>query len=322
MPVGLDTFTLSSKFKEDFEKYTDVPVVSYDRFIRAHDKGKVQKIATKLNIPTPVTYTPNSVDEALEYTNELSFPIVVKARKGTGTSQVTYAKSKNDLKRIYQLFVAKAKADDGHRDIVDYTYPLLQEYLPGDIFDVLVLYNDGVLKANVAQQRLLCYPTDGGSGALNITVDYPEIIRYTRKLMSHLKWHGVAMIEYKMNADNKPHLLEVNPKFWGTSGLAISAGVNFPFLLYKLTTNGDIPKQNSYLSGKVHGWPFPMRLNHLIESKSKARSFKVLLRLLTQRNTTDINFRDLSPLGWELQLTIRSIARHIFRKRRSQPIAI
>ena len=37
---------------------------------------------------------------------------------------------------------------------------------------------------------------------------------------------------------NEPKLIEVNPRFWGSLALAIYAGIDFPYLLYKLAMEG------------------------------------------------------------------------------------
>ncbi|MFX1515638.1 MAG: ATP-grasp domain-containing protein [Promethearchaeota archaeon] len=315
MPVGTDTFTLVSKFKEEFEKFTTVPVVNYDKYVQAHDKHSALETATKLNIPTPQTFIVTSLKEALSYSKVLKFPLVVKARKGSGTVQVKYAHSKTDLERILKSFSHLSREKySSSEDIIDYSKPILQEFLPGEIYDVLVLFAKGRMRAVTVQKRVLCYPVNGGSGALNVTVNFPELVQYTKKLMSHFKWHGVAMVEFKLNKDGKPHLLEVNPKFWGTLGLSISAGQNFPYLLYRIALEEDIPSQFSYQQGKLHGWPFPMGINHVLDSPFKIKSFGAYLQLLAQKDSTDIRKGDLTPLSWQLLLSARAIFKKAFSK--------
>ncbi len=313
-PVGLDTFTLASKYKAELEKVTRVPVVDYEIFEQAHDKNTILEFAKRQNIPTPDNYLVSNTKDALKHMVDLKFPIVVKARKGTGTSQVRYANSKQELVRTIDHFSSQIKKKENKGDIIDYSRPIIQEYLPGDIYDVLVFFVHGKLRAMVVQKRILCYPADGGSGALNITVDFPILAKYAHKLMAKLKWHGVAMIEFKLNSKNQPCLLEVNPKFWGTSGLAISAEMNFPYLLYKTAMDGDIPPQFRYLNNKLHGWPFPMGVNHLWASTSKKHSLKLFLKLFSQKNSTDLMKADLNPFSWQMILTAKAIMRNMMAR--------
>ena len=49
--------------------------------------------------------------------------------------------------------------------------------------------------------------------------------------------------------DGKPKLIEVNPRFWGSLQAAIVAGVDFPYLLYRLVIEGDIKPKLRYRIG-------------------------------------------------------------------------
>lgn len=71
-----------------------------------------------------------------------------------------------------------------------------------------------------------------------------------RKILDHVNWHGVAMVEFKLDErTNKPVLIEVNPRFWGSVYQAIAAGVNFPYLLYEMALYGDVEPVFNYKVG-------------------------------------------------------------------------
>jgi carbamoylphosphate synthase large subunit len=53
-------------------------------------------------------------------------------------------------------------------------------------------------------------------------------------LLKALKWHGVAMVEFRLRPDGTPVFLEVNGRFWTSLALAVHAGADFPVLLAKL----------------------------------------------------------------------------------------
>jgi ATP-grasp domain-containing protein len=58
---------------------------------------------------------------------------------------------------------------------------------------------------------------------------------YAVRLLKKIGWHGVAMVEFKVERDTGiPRLMEINGRFWGSLQLALDAGVNFPHLLYRL----------------------------------------------------------------------------------------
>ena len=55
-----------------------------------------------------------------------------------------------------------------------------------------------------------------------------KLFNYGTKILDKLKWHGVAMVEFKQNLSNGEfYLMEINPKFWASHDLAIEAGINF-----------------------------------------------------------------------------------------------
>ena len=69
-------------------------------------------------------------------------------------------------------------------------------------------------------------------------------------LLRAVGWHGVAMVEFKVDRrDGRPVLLEVNPRFWGSINQAVSAGIDFPYLLYRVAIEGDIEPITSYKLG-------------------------------------------------------------------------
>ncbi|MGI0016455.1 MAG: ATP-grasp domain-containing protein, partial [Nitrososphaera sp.] len=81
----------------------------------------------------------------------------------------------------------------------------------------------------------------GGVSVLSESIPLPEpMTSYALRLLEHVGWHGVAMVEFKVEEDSgRPLLMEVNGRFWGSLQLAIDSGVNFPVLLYNLATRSE-----------------------------------------------------------------------------------
>jgi hypothetical protein len=78
---------------------------------------------------------------------------------------------------------------------------------------------------------------------------------YAARLLEALDWHGVAEVEFKLDPrDNVPKFMEINGRFWGSLELAIEAGVDFPYLLYRLITEGDVKPVFQYKAGVRRRW--------------------------------------------------------------------
>ena len=60
------------------------------------------------------------------------------------------------------------------------------------------------------------------------------MIEASEKILGHVAWEGVAMVEFLVADDGTPYLMEVNTRFWGSLQLSIDAGVDFPYLLYQV----------------------------------------------------------------------------------------
>jgi predicted ATP-grasp superfamily ATP-dependent carboligase len=84
------------------------------------------------------------------------------------------------------------------------------------------------------------------------------------ELLRAMRWHGVAMVEFRLDErDGSPKLMEVNGRFWGSLPLAVASGVDFPFLLHTMLTEGDVKPVMEYQLGVKGRWMIPGELLHL-----------------------------------------------------------
>lgn len=119
-------------------------------------------------------------------------------------------------------------------------------------------------------QRLREYPITGGASTAAKTVYHEEAFMHGKKLLDALKWNGPAMVEFKYDPQtNKLALMEINPKFWGSTELGLAAGVNFGELLVKDNQGVDLianfsPDQYKKIQ---FFWPFDGDLFSIVASK-------------------------------------------------------
>jgi predicted ATP-grasp superfamily ATP-dependent carboligase len=98
-------------------------------------------------------------------------------------------------------------------------------------------------------------PTGSGSSLRESIAPPADMVSAARKLLDALQWHGVAMVESKRDArDGTPKLMEINGRFWNSLPLADAAGVDFPLLLYRMATEGDVHEQFDYRVGVKCRW--------------------------------------------------------------------
>lgn len=112
---------------------------------------------------------------------------------------------------------------------------LIQEQVRGVGVGVFALCKNGETYSLFAHERILEKPPSGGRSVLSKSIALDSApVEQARKLLKELEWTGPAMVEFKRDVQGHYYLMEINPRFWGTLQLSISAGVNFPFQLFEL----------------------------------------------------------------------------------------
>jgi predicted ATP-grasp superfamily ATP-dependent carboligase len=215
----------------------------------AYDKRLTYDLAARLGIPVPRTARPGSVEEAAAV--ELGFPAIVKPAV------------KEDLNR---LTAAKAWRVDGPEELaarwkeaaslVDPDVLLVQELVPGgrdSQFSYVALCDEGEPRAALTARRTRQYPADFGRASTYVeTVDCPELVEPSQRLLRDLRFTGLVELEYKRDArDGVLKLLDINPRLWGWQSLCGRAGVDFPYLLWR-QVSGEPPSAVTPRSGV--GW--------------------------------------------------------------------
>ena len=311
IPIGVDTTIPISNHKKELCKYTQIPVADYEILEKAHDKYKTIEIARSLGIPVPETSIMST--ESIE-AKSFEYPFVIKARKGASGSGTRYITSENDFYKVVREFNQK-KSDT----IRDYERPMIQKFIPGDLMDVCVLFNKGHPRAALAQRRVITYPPSGGVGIVNETVNDPESIELALRLLEKMKWHGVAQVEFKKDREGIPRLMEINPKFWGTLELSIAAGLHFPYMLYKMTMDGDIEPNFRYESNLQIWWLFA-HLSQIFFAYIKNRDgFYAAMSEVNIRRISDLSLPDIKPHIF--QLALNAVKLFQFRKMLYHPLS-
>jgi len=263
LPMEDETLDLISQYYDDFSKLTYLPIVSYQKLSLAKRKDKVLLLAQKLGIPTPKTWFIDDLTQLNSLKETLPFPVVIKPKKGSGAVGVAYPESPEELTAQYPLI---------HRQ---FPFPMIQEMIPhqGPGYGASILINEnGQVKAWFVHKRLREYPVTGGASTLRESVKRDDIRDMAVELLKALDWFGVAMVEFKLDPrDGLPKLMEVNPRFWGSLSLAITAGVNFPYLLYRMSRGEKFQPVNNYQIGKKSRWLLPGDILHFIHHPQRSR---------------------------------------------------
>ena len=231
---GLTGFRALSYAAPRLSPYVRVPIVDFDKFTLAEDKGDITRYAEAAGVPVPTTYYPFTLDDLSDLAH-IRYPVIVKARRGQG--HFAYAANHAELLQQTYPSICAQVPDQIRAGIM----PIVQELVRGKGHGFYALMNQGRLKSYFMHERVHEVPPSGGPSAMAKSYYDEELIAVGSQLLQELGWHGVAMVEFKKDRDDGQYkLIEINPKFWGSLGLSIAAGVDFPYLLVKMALAGDV----------------------------------------------------------------------------------
>lgn len=89
--------------------------------------------------------------------------------------------------------------------------------------------------------------------------------------------------------------MEINPRFWGSLQLAIYSGIDFPYLLYKVARNEEIPEIKDYKIGARFRWILPGDILNFISNPNRL-SLKPGFFNFFSKDTTHAIFSREDPL--------------------------
>ena len=306
MPINSTETLLISKYKYKFESHTKVPFADYSNMLQLHNKDELAKIATEIGLPIPKTYIIKNIDEIRKIAKVIEYPVVIKLKDATSSEGIQYAQSEDEFVSLYKQVAIKYACDNS-------SYPLVQEYIPGDGYGVTVLFNQGDLRALFTHKRLREYPITGGGSTLRESIRHPEMEQIAIKLLEYVNWNGVAMVEFKLDRrTNKPVLIEVNPRFWGSVNQAIASGVDFPYLLYRMAMDGDIkPVLNYKLGVRTRLLSDDIRALFAILKQDKNPKY-MFTELIQKTECDEIAFDDLCPAFIFLNRGIKELIKSVY----------
>ena len=304
LPVGTNAVVPMSKAADRLRPLAPFPFPDYDKVELAHNKLSMIRLAETANVGVPHTVTLDSLDTVDERCQGYDFPAIVKTRKGGGSNGVFVVRSVDDVRRVLADLQAEAAeaVDDVCNDTSD---PMLQEMIPGQIFDVPFLAQNGKVVAHIVQYRERMLPVNGGSGMINKTCDHDRVREEAFRLVEAIGWDGIGLVEFKLDADGNPRLMELNPKFWGTLDLSIQAGVNFPYLAFLHATGQPIPK-TEYRRGARYRWMVPDGIRTVRASDDRWKAAFEFFFPWRPDTTSEVWIRDLAPTAFSLKRELKS----------------
>ncbi|MCW8107270.1 ATP-grasp domain-containing protein [Alteromonas ponticola] len=288
---------------ENYQHFNTVklPFADLETVLQLSDKNRLVELADSLDVPVPTSIVCGNAEEALK--QPITFPCVLKPSLSKVlvdqrwvSTQVHIVHTQTQMEQALQHSY--------------FRFPfMVQQYIDGQGAGIFCYYQKGEPKAYFAHKRIREKPPSGGVSVLSESVEvHPIMKEHATRLLDSVKWHGVAMVEFKVDDQGTPYLMEINTRLWGSLQLAIDAGVNFPHLLldgeygvlaeqshFKVGVQlrwllGDL--DNLYLNLKDRNQTLPAKIFHM---------FNFFTPKFVHRKHEINRLEDLGPFKYELK---------------------
>lgn len=219
-----------SLYRDALSKWFRVPTPSWGAVRWVWDKRNTYTLARELDIPTPRTWFPRTVDEL--HRIDGGFPLAIKPAIKEHFIYATNAKAwRVDTPAELETRFRQAAA------LVPAGEIMIQDLIPGDgghQFAYCAFFKQGEPVATMVAQRCRQHPDEFGRASTFVqTVDLPQLESLSERFLRAIDYYGLVEVEYKLDPrDKKYKLLDVNARTWGYHTLGAAAGVDFPYALF------------------------------------------------------------------------------------------
>lgn len=208
---------------------------------QALDKALTLQAAAACQVPAPYSHRVATVSELENLIPQLTYPAVLKPAQSIADG--------NDRQQLSVQYAANAdQALKIGAALLTHCPLLVQQYATGVGTGIELLADRGEIVFAFQHQRLHELPLTGGGSCYRKSIPVnPVLLAASAQLIKALNWHGVAMVEFKWNAETGEYwLMEINGRFWGSLPLACAAGADFPGMLFDLLVHKQRPASDRY----------------------------------------------------------------------------
>jgi D-aspartate ligase len=225
---------------EELARSFRMTTIPWDSLRWAHDKRLTYQLANEAGVGAPRTVFP--ADRRELQAGKYEFPVIIKPAVKEEFNRFTAAKAWRVDDRPSLL----SRYDEAAMLVPPETI-MVQELIPGDggcQLSFAALCSDGEPIASVVARRIRQFPSDFGRASTFVeTVDEPDIVEDSCRVLAALGATGLVEVEFKRDPrDGVIKLLDINPRAWGWHTLGAKAGVDFPYLLWRLVHGQEVER--------------------------------------------------------------------------------
>lgn len=300
LPLNLESTEALLPFKDALRSQTGLLLPTAEQLSIGADKGRTAQLCEELDIPHPRTWHLKDRDELERLREEVEYPVVIKHARNLGGSRgVRIVGNVQEFQSACD-YLQELRASD--------TPLLVQEYIPGLLFDAVGVAKDGYCPRMFTAARKLMYPISGGVTCISVSTRSSELKELSAKIIDQLNWTGPIEIEFKLDArDGQYKLIEINPRFWASLGASVKCNVNFAAIAVDLAMGRKVETDFEHEVGHCHKFLLG-RVPYAYWQLARDCGRKALIDPQSYvRTSNDIDFRDPVPDIFDSMLLLRDL---------------
>ncbi|MBQ5749141.1 MAG: ATP-grasp domain-containing protein [Oscillospiraceae bacterium] len=235
LPVGAATLSAVAAQRARFDEVCALCIPTTEQLLLFNDKSAVGALGKYLGIPVPEVFTPQEGESLEDFAARIPYPCVVKPLCGEkfglpAASRYAIVHSDKKLLAAYRRF-----------EELTGSAPIVQQYLTGEGCGCSILAKDGEVLCAISHRRVREYPITGGPSSCCEVISNDLLLPAVQALVRETGYTGVGMFEFKLDAEGAAHLLEVNPRIWGTYPLTRASNSNFSLCWLHASVGSQLP---------------------------------------------------------------------------------
>jgi hypothetical protein len=255
-------------------------------------KRRTMRRAEIAGLSIPRSYYPETEAEVRDVVEWEGAPLVAKPSFGRGARGV-------------QICNTETEAIAAYETIREYSEPLFQEFVEGKKYVACTVADrdSTPVTSFVAQVHHMSDPEGGGS-ICSRTCCQKAVREELLGMVDTFDWIGPATPEYIVDAETgEAKLMEINPRMFGHTSIAIRSGVDVPHLFYLVALGAEVEPDHKYMTdllwmnvhamvstGQIREWSVLELLGRLVRGKVCQSDYPL----------SDPVYAALS-LGWDLK---------------------
>lgn len=254
-------------------------------------KDRLTKRSEALGIPVPWTYLPTSLEQIMDESDDLHFPLLFKPR-----SHVFSPNERGGViwtRAQVQEYFREYEVPDNQKPFLeqfpDAAWPVLQHYVGGGLIQAScsgMLGTNGDTIASAMAKKIDQSPPQTGIGTAFLSDANPELEQHSLNAVRQLIGRGLFEVEFvRETQESTPQLIDINARTFGQMDFDMKRGNDLPALWHEsLFKEPECENKPLMEAVCIHTVPFTLsNLTRIISGPYRSYRLKRVLRILKKK---------------------------------------